>query len=108
MDILYNDWVLDMRMGVKEGKIYSKMSEARMQLFHIEVFRVLPDGILQYSWQIKKISNITQYFSAWGGVYGSILVLFTILYMLTILLMEKKDKEIYKGLSDTDALTGLF
>lgn len=35
-------------------------------------------------------------------------MLFTILYMLTILLMEKKDKEIYKGLSDTDALTGLF
>ena len=64
--------------------------------------------LISSTWLNKKISNITQYFSAWGVVYGSILMLFTILYMLTILLMEKKDKEIYKGLSDTDALTGLF
>lgn len=84
------------------------MSEARTQLFHIEVFRVCPGWYIIVQLANKKISNITQYFSAWGVVYGSILMLFTILYMLTILLMEKKDKEIYKGLSDTDALTGLF
>lgn len=74
----YNDWMLDMRMGVKEGRFTANVSGE--------------DATISY----------------WGAVYGSILVLFTILYMLTILLMEKKDKEIYKGLSDTDALTGLF
>lgn len=56
----------------------------------------------------KNISDITQQFSAWGGVYGSILVGFTMLYMLTIVLLEKKDKKIYMGLSTTDPLTGIL
>ena len=56
----------------------------------------------------KNISDITQQFSAWGGVYGSILVGFTILYMLTLVLLEKKDKKIYMGLSTTDPLTGIL
>ena len=56
----------------------------------------------------KNISDITQQFSAWGGVYGSILVGFTMLYMLTIVLLEKKDKKMYMGLSTTDSLTELF
>ena len=55
----------------------------------------------------KNISDITQQFSAWGGVYGSILVGFTMLYMLTIVLLEKKDKKMYMGLSTTDSLTGI-
>ena len=56
----------------------------------------------------KNISDITQQFSAWGGVYGSILVGFTILYMLTLVLLEKKDKKMYMGLSTTDSLTGIL
>ena len=56
----------------------------------------------------KNISDITQQFSAWGGVYGSILVGFTILYMLTLVLLEKKDKKMYMGLSTTDPLTGIL
>ena len=54
------------------------------------------------------MSNITQYFSVWGGIYGSILVGFTILYMLTIVFLEKKEKKRYMGLSTTDPLTGLM
>lgn len=56
----------------------------------------------------KNISDITQHFSIWGGVYGSILVGFTILYMLMLLFMEKKEKKRYIGLSSTDALTGIL
>ena len=56
----------------------------------------------------KNISDITQQFSAWGGVYGSVLVGFTMLYMLTLVLLEKKDKKIYMGLSTTDPLTGIL
>ena len=54
------------------------------------------------------MSNITQDFSVWGGIYGSILVGFTILYMLTIVFLEKKEKKRYMGLSTTDPLTGLM
>ena len=53
-------------------------------------------------------AGITQHFSVWGGVYGSILVGFTILYMLMLLFMEKKEKKRYIGLSSTDALTGIL
>ena len=103
----YNDWMLDMRMGVKEGRFTANVSGEDATISYRSISS-MPGWYIIVQLANKKISNITQYFSAWGAVYGSILVLFTILYMLTILLMEKKDKEIYKGLSDTDALTGLF
>ena len=103
----YNDWVLDMRMGVKEGRFTANVSGEDATISYRSISS-MPGWYIIVQLANKKISNITQYFSAWGVVYGSILMLFTILYMLTILLMEKKDKEIYKGLSDTDALTGLF
>ena len=103
----YNEWVLDMRMGVKEGRFTANVRGEDATISYRSISS-MPGWYIIVQLANKKISNITQYFSAWGAVYGSILVLFTILYMLTILLMEKKDKEIYKGLSDTDALTGLF
>ena len=96
-----------MRMGVKEGRFTANVRGEDATISYRSISS-MPGWYIIVQLANKKISNITQYFSAWGGVYGSILVLFTILYMLTILLMEKKDKEIYKGLSDTDALTGLF
>ena len=103
----YNDWMLDMRMGVKEGRFTANVRGEDATISYRSISS-MPGWYIIVQLANKKISNITQYFSAWGVVYGSILMLFTILYMLTILLMEKKDKEIYKGLSDTDALTGLF
>lgn len=103
----YSEWVLDMRMGVKEGKFTANVRGEDATISYRSISS-MPGWYIIVQLANKKISNITQYFSAWGAVYGSILVLFTILYMLTILLIEKKDKEIYKGLSDTDALTGLF
>ena len=103
----YNDWMLDMRMGVKEGRFTANVRGEDATISYRSISS-MPGWYIIVQLANKKISNITQYFSAWGVVYGSILMLFTILYMLTILLMEKKDKEIYNGLSDTDALTGLF
>ena len=103
----YNDWMLDMRMGVKEGRFTANVRGEDATISYRSISS-MPGWYIIVQLANKKISNITQYFSAWGVVYGSVLMLFTILYMLTILLMEKKDKEIYKGLSDTDALTGLF
>ena len=96
-----------MRMGVKEGRFTANVRGEDATISYRSISS-MPGWYIIVQLANNKISNITQYFSAWGVVYGSILMLFTILYMLTILLMEKKDKEIYKGLSDTDALTGLF
>lgn len=56
----------------------------------------------------KDISDITQQFSWLGGTFGCILVAITLIYMLSILLLEKKDKKVYMGLSATDPLTELL
>ena len=56
----------------------------------------------------KDISDITQQFSLLGGTFGCILVAITLIYMLSILLLEKKDKKVYMGLSATDPLTELL
>ena len=56
----------------------------------------------------KDISDITQQFSWLGGTFGCILVAITLIYMLSILLLEKKDKRVYMGLSATDPLTELL
>ena len=41
----------------------------------------------------QDISDITQQFSLLGGIFGSTLVGITLIYMLFILLLEKKDKK---------------
>ena len=56
----------------------------------------------------KDVSDITQQFSWLGGTFGCILVAITLIYMLSILLLEKKDKKVYMGLSATDPLTELL
>ena len=53
----------------------------------------------------QDISDITQQFSLLGGIFGSILVGITLIYMLFILLLEKKDKKRYMSLSASDPLT---
>ncbi len=103
----YKQWIKDMRSGKKEGRFAAKIKGEDTTISY--------RGISGMSgWYVvveltnKNISDITQHFSIWGGVYGIILVGFTILYMLTILFMEKKDKKRYIGLSSTDALTGIL
>ena len=56
----------------------------------------------------QDISDITQQFSLLGGIFGSILVGITLIYMLFILLLEKKDKKRYMSLSASDPLTELL
>ena len=52
----------------------------------------------------QDISDITQQFSLLGGIFGSILVGITLIYML----LEKKDKKRYMSLSASDPLTELL
>ena len=103
----YKQWIKDMRSGKKEGRFAAKIRGEETTISYRSI-----SGM--QGWYVvveltnKNISDITQHFSAWGGVYGSILVGLTILYMLTIVLWEKKDKKRYIGLSSTDELTGVL
>lgn len=106
-DYSYKQWIKDMRSGKKEGRFAAKIRGEDTTISYRSI-----SGM--QGWYVvveltnKNISDITQHFSAWGGVYGSILVGLTVLYMLTIVLWEKKDKKKYIGLSSTDALTGIL
>ena len=103
----YKQWIKDMRSGKKEGRFAAKIRGEETTISYRSI-----SGM--QGWYVvveltnKNISDITQHFSVWGGVYGSILVGLTILYMLTIVLWEKKDKKRYIGLSSTDELTGIL
>ena len=82
----YSEWVLDMRMGVKEGRFTANVRGEDATISYRSISS-MPGWYIIVQLANKKISNITQFFSAWGVVYGSILILCTIQYMLTILLM---------------------
>ena len=103
----YSQWVKDMRSGKNEGCFSAKIRGEESTIFYRNISG-MPGWYVIAELVNKDISNITQYFSIWGGIYGSILVGFTILYMLTILIMEKKDKQRYMGLSSIDPLTGIL
>lgn len=103
----YNKWVKDMQSGKSEGCFAAKISGEDSTIFYRNISG-MPGWYVIAELVNKDISNITQLFSIWGGIYGSILVGFTILYMLTIVILEKKDKERYIGLSSVDPLTDLL
>lgn len=106
-DYSYKQWIKDMRSGKKEGRFAARIKGEDTTISYRSISG-MPGWYVVVELTNKNISDITQHFSVWGGVYGSILVGFTILYMLTILLWEKKDKKHYMGLSSTDALTGIL
>ena len=103
----YKQWIKDMRSAKKEGRFAAQIKGEDSTISYRSISG-MPGWYVVVELTNKNISDITQHFSVWGGVYGSILVGFTILYMLTILLMEKKEKKRYIGLSSTDALTGIL
>ena len=103
----YKQWVSDMRSGKKEGRFAAKIRGEDSTISYRSISS-MPGWYVVVELANKNISNITQHFSVWGGIYGSILVGFTILYMLTILIWERRDKKRYIGLSSTDALTGIL
>ena len=96
-----------MRSGKKEGRFSAEIRGEESTISYRSITS-MPGWYVVVELANKNISDIMQHFSIWGGVYGSILVGFTLLYMLTILLLEKKDKQHYMGLSATDPLTELL
>lgn len=103
----YNQWIKDMRSGKKEGRFSAKIRGEESTISYRNISS-MPGWYVVVELANKNISDITQHFSVWVGVYGSILIGFTLLYMLTILFLEKKDKQHYIGLSAIDPLTGIL
>ena len=106
-DYSYKQWIKDMRSGKKEGRFSAKIRGEESTISYRSISS-MPGWYVIVELTNKNISDVMQHFSVWGGVYGSILVGFTLLYMLTILLMEKKDKQHYMGLSTIDPLTEIL
>lgn len=103
----YKQWIKDMRSAKKEGRFAAQIKGEDSTISYRSISG-MPGWYVVVELTNKNISDITQHFSVWGGVYGSILVGFTILYMLMLLFMEKKEKKRYIGLSSIDALTGIL
>ena len=106
-DYSYHQWINDMRSGKEEGRFAAEINGEASTISYRSISN-MPGWYVVVELTNRMISNLTQHFSIWGSVYGSILVGFTILYMLTILFLERKDKKRYMGLSTTDPLTGLL
>lgn len=103
----YDQWIKDMQSGKKEGRFSVELRGEETTISYRSISS-MPGWYVIVELVNKNVSDITQHFSVWGGIYGSILVGFTVLYMLTIILMEKKDKKRYIGLSTIDPLTGIL
>ena len=103
----YSQWVKDMRSGKTGGRFSASIRGIESTISYRSITS-MPGWYVIVELANKDISDITQQFSLLGGIFGSILVGITLIYMLSILLLEKKDKKVYMGLSATDPLTELL
>ena len=103
----YSQWVRDMRSDKKDGRFSATIRGVESTISYRSITS-MPGWYVIVELANKDISDITQQFSLLGGTFGCILVAITLIYMLSILLLEKKDKKVYMGLSATDPLTELL
>ena len=103
----YSQWVRDMRSDKKDGRFSATIRGVESTISYRSITS-MPGWYVIVELANKDISDITQQFSLLGGTFGYILVAITLIYMLSILLLEKKDKKVYMGLSATDPLTELL
>ena len=103
----YSQWVRDMRSGKTDGRFSVAIHGVESTISYRSITS-MPGWYVIVELANKDISDITQQFSMFGGIFGSILVGITLIYMLSILLLEKKDKKRYMSLSATDPLTELL
>jgi len=103
----YSQWVRDMRSGKTDGRFSVAIRGVESTISYKSITS-MPGWYVIVELANKDISDITQQFSMFGGIFGSILVGITVIYMLSILMLERKDKKRYMGLSSTDPLTELL
>ena len=103
----YSQWVRDMRSGKTDGRFSATIRDVESTISYRSITS-MPGWYVIVELANKDVSDITQQFSWLGGTFGCILVAITLIYMLSILLLEEKDKKVYMGLSATDPLTELL
>ena len=106
-DYSYHQWIKDMRSGVEEGRFSAEIRGEESTISYRSISN-MPGWYVIVELANKDISDIAHSFSVWGGIYGGVLIGFTVLYMLTIVFLERKDKKHYMGLSSIDGLTEIL
>lgn len=103
----YSQWLKEMRAGNNAGRFSARIRDKDYTISYQSI-PSMPGWYAIVQLANEDIADITRQFSVWGIIYGSVLIGLTVLYMLTIVILERKDKKHYMGLSTTDTLTGIF
>lgn len=103
----YSQWLKEMRAGNNAGRFSARIRDKDYTISYQSI-PSMPGWYAIVQLANEDIADITRQFSVWGIIYGSVLVGLTVLYMLTIVILERKDKKHYMGLSTTDTLTGIL
>ena len=103
----YRQWLKEMRAGNEVGRFSARIRDKDYTISYRSI-PSMPGWYAIVQLANEDIADITRQFSIWGIIYGSILIGVTIFYMLTIDILERKDKKHYMGLSATDTLTGIL
>ena len=103
----YHQWITDMQSGKESGELAATIRGVDSTISYQSI-PSMQGWYVVVSLANEDVADITRQFSEWGGIYGAILVGLTVWYMMTIVILEKRDKKIYMGLSATDALTGIL
>lgn len=103
----YSQWLKEMRAGNNAGRFSARIRDKDYTISYQSI-PSMPGWYAIVQLANEDIADITRQFSVWGIIYGSVLIGLTVLYMLTIVILERKDKKHYMGLSTTDMLTGIL
>ena len=103
----YSQWLKEMRAGNNAGRFSARIRDKDYTISYQSI-PSMPGWYAIVQLANEDIADITRQFSVWGIIYGSVLIGLTVLYMLTIVILERKDKKHYMGLSTTDTLTGIL
>ena len=103
----YHQWITDMQSGKESGEFAASIRGVDCTLSYQSI-PSMQGWYVVVSLANEDVADITRQFSEWGVIYGAVLVGLTVWYMMTIVILEKRDKKIYMGLSSTDSLTGIL
>lgn len=103
----YKQWVREMQSGKTNGNFSARIKD-KVRTISYQSIQSMPGWYVVVELANEDVADITRQFSEWGGIYGGILFGITVWYMMTIVVLESRDKKHYMGLSSTDALTGIL
>lgn len=103
----YHQWVHDMQSGIPGGEFTANIRGKDCTIAYQSISS-MQGWYVVVSLANADVADITRQFSEWGGIYGAVIIGLTVGYMTFIVILEKRDKRHYMGLSSTDSLTGIL